>query len=65
MTNERKCKHKGEYYTCKRLRLLQFLKERGFLPYMTLPDVDNPKFNIWRFKNSPELESALDEWFNK
>lgn len=61
---ERTLKH-GEYYTCKRLRMLQYLKEEGFLPYLTLPDSGNPRFNVWRFKNSPELEEVIDRYFNK
>lgn len=59
------CKHKAEYYTCKRLRLLQYLTEKGFQPYLTLPDVKNPKYNVWRFTNSPELEEAINEYFGK
>ena len=56
------CKH-GEYFTCKRLRLLEYLKNEGFCPYLTLPDVSNPRYNVWRFKNSPELEKAIDRYF--
>lgn len=52
----------GMHYVCKRYRLLSFLKAKGFLPSMTLPDRDNPKFNIWIFDNSPELEAAIDEY---
>lgn len=57
-------KHKQEYYTCKRLRLLEYLKSEGFIPYLTLPDVNNPRFNVWRFKNTPALEDAIDRYFN-
>lgn len=60
---ERQTKHRAEYYTCKRLRLLEFLKNKGFIPAMTLPDVNNPRYNVWRFKNTPELEDAIDEYF--
>lgn len=60
---ERQTKHRAEFYTCKRLRLLEFLKKKGFVPIMTLPDVDNPRYNVWRFKNTPELEDAIDEYF--
>lgn len=58
-------KYTREYYACKRLRLLSFLKERGFMPYETVPDVNNPKFNVWLFHNSPELREAVEEYFNK
>lgn len=61
---ERNCKH-GEYYTCKRIKLLQFLMERGFMPESYMPDPDNLKYKWWRFKNSPELECSIDEYFNK
>lgn len=61
---ERKCKH-GRYYYCKRLRMLGWLKERGFLPCETIPDVNNPKFNVFVFENTPELEDAIEEYFSK
>jgi hypothetical protein len=60
---ERQCKHRAEFYTCKRIRLLQYLKERGFMPVLTLPDVSNPRYNIWKFKNTPELEEAVEAYF--
>lgn len=58
-------KYARDYYTCKRLRLLSFLKQRGFMPYETVPDVNNPAFNVWLFHNSPELREAVEEYFNK
>lgn len=57
-------KHNNEYYTCKRLRMLEYLRGKGFIPYMTLPDVNNPKYLVWRFKNTPQLETAIDEYFD-
>ena len=63
MSNE--CRHQREYYTCKRLRMLQYLKEQGFIPYLTLPDVQNPRYNVWKFKNTPELEDAIDRYFDE
>lgn len=56
-------KHKREFYTCKRLKLLKFLLDRGFEPYETIPDPSNWHYNWWQFKNSPELELAIDEYF--
>lgn len=55
----------GEKYICKRYRLLSFLKSKGFLPETTLPDRDNPKFNVWIFNNSEELEAVLEEYFEQ
>lgn len=62
---ERQCKHKQEFYTCRRLRLLEFLKNKGFVPEITVPDADNPRYNVWKFRNTPELEDAIDEYFGK
>jgi hypothetical protein len=59
---ERTMKH-GEYYTCQRLRLLEFLLKRGFEPIKDIPDPMNWKFRHWIFKNSAELEDALTEYF--
>jgi hypothetical protein len=55
--------HKRDYYTCKRLRLLTFLKDRGFTPFATIPEPTNIKFNWWLFDNTPELQSCLNEYF--
>lgn len=65
ITMEKQCKHKSEFYTCKRMRLLEYLLNRGFTPELTLPDVNNPKYKIWKFRNTPELEEVLDEYFGK
>lgn len=55
----------GEYYCCKRLRLLQYLLEAGFEPETTIPDPTNYKYKWWRFKNSDALEAAIDDFFAK
>lgn len=62
---ENQCKHKKEYYTCKRMKLLIFLRNKGFIPEQTIPDLHNPKYLVWRFKNSPELEKAIEEYFSQ
>jgi hypothetical protein len=55
----------GPTFTVKRLRLLQFLKERGFTDYQVIPDpTTNKNFNWFLFKNSPELEEAVNDYFN-
>ena len=55
----------GEVYCCKRLRLLEYLLSKGFQPYTVIPDSQNWKYKNWLFKNSKELEIALDNYFNK
>lgn len=62
---ERQCKHQKEYYTCKRMKLLIFLRNKGFIPEQTIPDLYNPKYLVWRFKNTPELEQAIEEYFSQ
>ena len=56
-TNER------QYYYCKRLRLLDYLIGKGFRADGTMPDAKNPKYKVWRFEKSPELEAALEKYF--
>lgn len=54
----------GEIYTVKRLRLLEYLLNKGFEPYTTIPDSQNWRYKNWLFNNSPELESVINEYFN-
>lgn len=61
---KRELKHKNSFYTCKRLRLLEFLKAKGFTPIKTIPDADNPAYNWWLFDNSADLELVLEEYFS-
>ena len=60
---EKTLKHKSEFYTCKRWRMLEWLMNKGFKPEQTLPDPSNPSFNVWKLKNSVELEDAITEYF--
>ena len=59
------CKH-GEYYTVKRIRLLTYLiQQKGLYPEYQIPDPTNPKYSWYVYRNSPELETYLDEYFRK
>ena len=51
-------------YVCKRLRMLEFLRNRGFYPVATIPDMNNPKYNIWLFDWTDEFEEAKKEYFD-
>ena len=62
MIMEKTMQH-GEVYTCRRLRLLSYLKEHGRLPFETIPDVRNPLYNVWRFRNDAELEQLINNYF--
>lgn len=59
------CKHKNTYYTVKRMRLLEHLLGLGFEVEKTIPDPENPKYKWWLIKNTPELESAISNYFSK
>ena len=56
--------HKNKYYTVKRLRMLEYLMNKGFEPLHTMPDPSNPKYHWWKFENTVELEEAVTEYFN-
>ena len=60
---EQNNKGKRDYYTCKRLRLLNHLKSNGFTPFATIPEPTNHNYNWWLFENSPELEKCINEYF--
>lgn len=52
-------------YIVKRLRLLQYLTEKGFTEYTVVPDPTSTKgYNWFIFKTSPEFLDALEEYFN-
>ncbi len=55
----------GEYYTCQRLRLLEYLIKRGFEPIKDIPDPMNWRYRHWIFKNDEKLEDALTEYFSQ
>lgn len=61
--NERK--KDGGRYVVKRMRLLNYLIERGFSKYEVITDPTNPKFNWFLFEKTPELETAVEDYFAK
>lgn len=51
-------------YTVKRLRLLQYLVERGFKDYKIIPDpTSTKKYNWFVFELTEALEEAVNEYF--
>jgi len=52
-----------KYYICKRLRMLEYLRKKGFVPQRTMPDINNPKFNVWQFEYTSDLEQAIRIYF--
>lgn len=55
----------GQFYICKRWKLLQWLMDRGFMPNKDMPDPTNFRYRWWEFTNSVELELAIEEYFNQ
>lgn len=55
----------GAIYTCKTLRMLGYLKQKGFMPFVTEPDANNGRYNVFKFYNSVELEEAIEEYFEQ
>lgn len=55
--------YRGRYYYCKRLRMLEYLRNKGFLPTTTIPDMNNPRYNIWLFEWTDDFDSAMKEYF--
>ena len=52
-------------YVCKRIRLCNYLMERGFEPYKVVPDRDNPRYNVFLFTATPELHKTVIEYVNQ
>ncbi len=51
-------------YIVKRLRLLQYLTEKGFTEYTVVPDPTSTKgYNWFIFKTSPEFLDVLNQYF--
>lgn len=63
--NTNEIKHTKEHYTCKRLRMLNYLREKGFTPVATIPEPNNVKYNWWLFENTPELQKCVTEYFEQ
>lgn len=51
-------------YVCRRLRLYNFLTERGFVPYQTAPDKYDCKRIIWLYEDCKEIQNAVKEYYS-
>ena len=52
------------HFVCERLRLCNYLIERGFYPVQTMPDRRNPRFSVFLFEETPELTAAVVQYFS-
>ena len=51
-------------YVCKRIRLLNYLLNKGFQFIKTEKDRTNPDYNVWIFIETPELRSEIEEYYS-
>lgn len=54
-----------QVFVCKRLRLCNYLTQKGFRPFDTAPDKTNPDYTNWLFEVTPELTAAIKCWFGE
>ena len=55
----------NKVYVCKRMRLLSWLTERGFRPFCTRTDIYDPRYLVWMFDDSKELQDAVADYYNQ
>ena len=51
------------YYVCKRMKLYSYLISEGFFAISCRPDRNNPKYFVWIFPDSKELNQAVTEYY--
>ncbi len=56
-------KYENNFYVVKRIRLYTHLKELGFKIVQVKPDERNPKFYVWVFNYTEELQLAIDNFY--
>ena len=57
-------KNENKQYICTRPKLYSFLVERGFIPKSVAAHFTIPNYHVWIYDRTPELMSAIDEFFN-
>lgn len=53
-----------KFYVCKRIKLLNWLMEKGFMFIEARKDKYNSNYNVWIFIETPELKTAVDEYYS-
>lgn len=49
-------------FVAKTMRIMTYLSSKGFKLLRTQPDRNNPKFDVFLFKDSEELRKAMLEY---
>lgn len=55
-------KENQKFFVCKHVRMMLFLRERGFEPVDIAPDRNNNHYVVWVYIITQEFKDALDEW---
>lgn len=50
-------------FVCRKLRMLNYLLDRGFIPYATEPCITNPKYTVFLFEETPALTATITRYF--
>jgi hypothetical protein len=53
--------NRSQYRTILSLRIRERLREYGFEPIMEVDNIRKPGFKCWKYKNTEELELALQK----
>lgn len=51
-------------FVCTRMRLCNYLMDKGFYPYEIRPDEQNPRYRIYLFNETPALKAAALRYFS-
>lgn len=52
-------------YVCRKIRMYDFLSKKGFTPFNVVTDKYDPSRVVWIYKNTPELEAAIEEYYSE
>lgn len=52
-------------YICRKIRLYEFLTNKGFKPVRALTDKNDCKRLVWMYEDTPELQAAVTEYYSK
>lgn len=55
----------NQTYVCRRIRLYDFLSKKGFQPINVVADKYDSNRVVWIYKNTPELEAAIEEYYSE
>lgn len=53
-----------KFYVCRRIRLLNYLQQKGFNFIKTETDKMNPNYLVWIFFDSEKLRNTIEEYYS-